>query len=90
MMEHQPDCRQSAPAPERRTFLQLLTYGLSCVAGVVLSVPLIGYFLGVRPRALEWVRLDKVTEFPVDETHNRQGTPSEIPPAERVSAAGCA
>jgi menaquinol-cytochrome c reductase iron-sulfur subunit len=68
MIEHMSDNQQTMPAAERRTFLQMLTYGLSAVAGVVLSVPLIGYFLGVRPRPLEWVPLDRVTEFPVDET----------------------
>ena len=52
----------------RRTFVQWLTYGLSAVAAAVLSVPLVGYFLGVRKREVRWVTLDEVERFPVDET----------------------
>jgi Rieske Fe-S protein len=52
----------------RRTFFQWLTYGLSAVAAVILGIPLIGYFFGVRKRAVHWVPLGAVSQFPVGET----------------------
>ena len=59
----------AAQAPVgRRTFFQWLTYGLSAAAAAVLSIPLIGYFLGVRKRDIHWVPLDEVDRFPVSQT----------------------
>jgi menaquinol-cytochrome c reductase iron-sulfur subunit len=52
----------------RRTFFQWLTCGLSAVAATALSVPLIGYFLGVRKRDIHWVPLEEVDRFPVNQT----------------------
>src|SRR5262245_17465480 len=52
----------------RRTFFQWLTYGLSAAAAAALSVPLVGYFLGVRKRDVDWVTLDEVGGFPLNET----------------------
>jgi Rieske Fe-S protein len=52
----------------RRTFFQWLTYGLVAVAAAILGIPLIGYFFGVRKRAVRWVPLDAVSRFPVGET----------------------
>jgi menaquinol-cytochrome c reductase iron-sulfur subunit len=78
MMEHKPE---DAVGPignpsyndrgnrvVRRTFFQWLTHGLSSVAAVVLGVPLIGYFVGVRKREVRWVTLGEANRFPVDET----------------------
>ena len=68
MIEPKPDNDQCGNRIERRTFLQWLTYGLSAVAAAALSVPLIGYFFGIRKREVRWVTLDEVARFPVNET----------------------
>jgi len=52
----------------RRTLFQWLTFGLSALAAVVLSGPLIGYFFGTRKRDVHWVTLGEADEFPVNET----------------------
>jgi Rieske Fe-S protein len=59
---------EQKPQPGRRTFLQWLTYGLSAVAATALTVPLVGYFFGVRKNAVRWVELDRADRFPVNET----------------------
>jgi Rieske Fe-S protein len=68
MTEHMPENNQSGRRFGRRTFVQWLTYGLSAAAAAVLSVPLVGYFLGVRKKEVRWVALDEVGRFPVNET----------------------
>jgi len=55
----------------RRTFFQWLTFGMSALAAVVLGVPLIGYFLGVRKRDVHWVTLGDVEDFPINETQTK-------------------
>ena len=55
MTEHKTENHHCGNLLGRRTFVQWLTYGLSAVAAVVLSVPLVGYFLGVRKREVRWV-----------------------------------
>src|SRR5215813_11717244 len=55
----------------RRTFFQWLTLGVSAVAAVILGVPLIGYFFGVRKRDVHWVTLGDAAEFPVNETRTK-------------------
>jgi menaquinol-cytochrome c reductase iron-sulfur subunit len=67
-MEPEIDPKVAAPAPSRRTFLQWLTYGLSGVAAAVLAIPVVGYFFGVRQRAVKWVTLGPVSQFPLNET----------------------
>jgi len=66
------ECESTSPALQaplgRRTFFQWLTYGLSAIAAGVLSMPLIGYFVGVRKRDVHWVSLDEVERFPINET----------------------
>ena len=68
MTEHQPENHRCKNLLGRRTFVQWVTYGLSAMAAVVLSVPLVGYFVGVRKREVRWVTLDEVDRFPVNET----------------------
>jgi Rieske Fe-S protein len=59
---------QAAPLPGRRTFLQWLTYGLGAVAGVVLGIPVLGYFFGVRKAPVKWQPLGPVADFPLNQT----------------------
>src|SRR5205823_2301411 len=65
-----PEATQNPPAgaPSRRGFFWWLTAGVSTVAGVAAGIPLIGYFLGARKREIKWVKLGKVSDFPVDQT----------------------
>ena len=58
----------NAPRPGRRTFLRWLSAILGTIAAVVLSVPVVGYFFGLRKRSVFWVDLGAVTEFPLNET----------------------
>jgi Rieske Fe-S protein len=66
-----PSCIDAAdehvPA-SRRLFLKLATAFFGTVAGIVVSVPLIGYFLGLRKRQVMWVDLGAVTDYPLGET----------------------
>jgi len=59
---------QSRKRFTRRTLIQWLTYGLSAVAVVALSIPLVGYFFGARKKEVLWVDVDEVDRFPVNET----------------------
>lgn len=56
------------PPPERRTFLQWLSYGVLTAAGVLAALPIVGFLLGRRKRAVPWVPLGAVKEFPAGET----------------------
>jgi menaquinol-cytochrome c reductase iron-sulfur subunit len=69
----EPDNSQHSEAspPSRRSFFWWLTAGMSALAGVAVGIPLIGYFFGTRERRVKWVKLGKVSEFPVDETRLR-------------------
>jgi Rieske Fe-S protein len=55
-------------SPGRRTFLRVLTGALGAVAAVVLSLPVIGYFFGLRKYGVIWVDLGPLAEFPLGET----------------------
>jgi Rieske Fe-S protein len=68
MMQHEPNHESSGALPGRRTFFGLLTYGLGAVAALVLAMPLLGYFFGVRTRKVFWVPLDEVNKYPLNET----------------------
>src|SRR5438876_6178264 len=70
-MEHEPKSVSSGTLPGRRTFFQWLADGLGAVAAGVLSLPLIGYFIGVRKREVRWVTLDEVDKFPLNETRRK-------------------
>src|SRR5262245_60085511 len=69
----EPETTQNPPAeaPSRRGFFWWLTAGMSAVAGVVVTIPLIGYFVGSRKRRKVWVPLGKVSDFPEEETRLR-------------------
>src|SRR5262249_20447321 len=58
-----PDQPAAPQPPERRTFLQWLTYGLCGAAAAVLGVPVVGYFLGVRKQKVHWVNLGPVSRY---------------------------
>jgi len=62
----------TAPAdqavPGRRGFFRWLTYGLGAVAGAAVAIPIVGYFIGTRPRRVKWVELDPVDQFQPQET----------------------
>jgi menaquinol-cytochrome c reductase iron-sulfur subunit len=52
----------------RRNFFRWLTAALTAIAGVLLAVPLVGYFLARRPRKIEWIAVGRVEDFPINET----------------------
>src|SRR5436190_16220368 len=62
MNHNQPD------PPQRRTFLQWLSYGLLTAAGALVAVPILGFLLGRRKREVPWVPLGMVADFPASET----------------------
>jgi Rieske Fe-S protein len=53
---------------ERRSFLRILTGLLGAVSAVVLSAPLVGFFLGSRKKNEFWVRLGSISDFTLNET----------------------
>jgi menaquinol-cytochrome c reductase iron-sulfur subunit len=59
---------ENAPRQGRRTFLRWLSAILGTIAAVVLSVPVLGYFFGLRKRSVFWVDLGAVTAFPINQT----------------------
>lgn len=70
-MEHSPtpcEATNANESPGRRTFLRLLTGVLGAVAAAVLSVPLVGYFFGLRKRRVFWVDLGPIADFPLNQT----------------------
>ncbi len=54
--------------PGRRTFLRVLTGAFGTIAAAALSVPLVGYFFGLRKRGVFWVDLGPVADFPLNQT----------------------
>ena len=69
-MEH-PSGQTPAPAeplPVRRPFFRWLTYGLGAVATALVGVPFVGYLVGARQRAVQWVPLGPARKFPPGET----------------------
>jgi menaquinol-cytochrome c reductase iron-sulfur subunit len=72
---------RSGELVERRTFFQLLTYGVSGAAVAVAGIPLVGYFSAV-PKSEEgpWVDLGPVDRFPVNETRRKDfDNPRRVP-----------
>ncbi len=59
---------EQVPPPERRRFLQWLTYGLGAVATFAVGIPFIGYLLGAPKAPEKWVRLGRVKDFPEGQT----------------------
>jgi menaquinol-cytochrome c reductase iron-sulfur subunit len=56
------------PPAGRRTFLRWLSAIFGFIASIVLSVPLVGYFFGLRKRAVYWVDLGAIADFPLNQT----------------------
>jgi menaquinol-cytochrome c reductase iron-sulfur subunit len=56
------------PRPGRRTFLRWLSAILGTIAAVVFSIPVVGYFFGLRKRSAFWVDLGAVSAFPLNQT----------------------
>jgi menaquinol-cytochrome c reductase iron-sulfur subunit len=55
--------------PERRAFLQWLTYATGAVAAAILGLPLVGYLVGaLRKHRVHWVGLGPPGQFPLNET----------------------
>jgi menaquinol-cytochrome c reductase iron-sulfur subunit len=54
--------------PGRRSFFRWLTGGLGALAALAVGLPFVGYLLGQRKRAVQWVDLGPVDDFPPDET----------------------
>jgi menaquinol-cytochrome c reductase iron-sulfur subunit len=70
-MELSPDQIPSPAATlvRRRTVLfRWLTYSLGAVATVIVTIPFVGYILGIRKRPTQWISLGAVIDFPPDET----------------------
>lgn len=61
-------CTDIAPQPGRRSFLRWMSAILGTVAAAMLGIPVVGYFFGLRKRAVHWVDLGAVTAFPINET----------------------
>lgn len=59
--------KEAAPVG-RRTFFQWLTIALGAATGVLASIPLVGYFLRNRARAVHWVPLGAVADYTANET----------------------
>src|SRR5262249_31993226 len=58
----------NAPTAKRRTFMQLLTCGLSALAATALGIPVVGYLFGVRKAPVEWQGLGAIADFPENQT----------------------
>ena len=69
-MENAPHPCEAAAASTagRRSFLRVLTALFGAAAAAVLSVPLVGYFFGLRKYGTFWVDLGPLADFPLNET----------------------
>ena len=56
------------PPASRRTFFRWFTVVSGAIATAVLSIPLVGYFFGLRKRPAQWVDLGSVADFPLNVT----------------------
>jgi Rieske Fe-S protein len=70
MMETPSPCEPTAALPptNRRTFFRWFTAICGAIAATVLSIPLVGYFFGLRKRTAHWVDVGPVAEFPQNVT----------------------
>src|SRR5437870_2492043 len=62
------DATSPTAQPERRSFLQWLSYALLTVAALLVALPFIGFLFGRRKQAVVWVPLGPVSDFPLGET----------------------
>jgi len=63
-----PDLAPPPSTPSRRTLFRWLTGICAAAAAVIAGIPVVGYFLGRRPRKVEWVKLGTIDDFPLNET----------------------
>lgn len=63
-----PGAEAAKTGAPRRTFLEWATLGLGAMAAAVVSIPFVGYVLGIRKKQIFWVPLGTVESFPVNET----------------------
>ena len=57
------------PSPSgRRTFLRWCTAICGAIAATFLSIPVVGYFFGLRKHSVDWVDLGHVNDFPLNQT----------------------
>jgi menaquinol-cytochrome c reductase iron-sulfur subunit len=65
-----PTCSdQTLSAPTgRRYFLRALTAVTGAIGAAVLSIPLVGYFFGIRKFPIYWVDLGPLADFPLNQT----------------------
>ncbi|MEO8204596.1 MAG: Rieske 2Fe-2S domain-containing protein [Chthoniobacterales bacterium] len=54
------------PPPSRRDFLLQIGFGLNALAGLLVSLPIIGYIFTsfVKKMPLQWIKLGAITDFP--------------------------
>jgi Rieske Fe-S protein len=64
----QPKCVDDVSRAGRRTFLRWLSAIFGTIAAALLSVPVVGYFFGLRRRSVFWVDLGDISAFPLNET----------------------
>jgi menaquinol-cytochrome c reductase iron-sulfur subunit len=59
----------SGPEPSpRRGFFRRLTYAIGGVATAIVGLPVVGYILGSRPRAVHWIDVGRTGDFAAGET----------------------
>jgi menaquinol-cytochrome c reductase iron-sulfur subunit len=69
-MEPSHDQTHSSPRGlfRRRTLFRWLTGGLGAIATVIVTIPLVGYVLGLRKRPIQWLPLGLISDFHPNET----------------------
>jgi len=68
-MDMNPNCLSlDEPSTRRRWFLRAATALIGTLGAAALSVPLVGYFFGLRKRGVYWVDLGTVADFPRGKT----------------------
>src|SRR5712672_2735201 len=68
MQSSPQNAASSGPFPGRRSFVRWMAGLMSAVAGLILGFPLVSYFFGQRKRAVHWITVGAIADFPVEET----------------------